>query len=706
MGVRGLGKFVRDRAHAVARVGRLREYLDSFDFVGKRTVVIDGNNLAYAIIAATHSPGCFGGEPAMYEHVWKEFIDTNFDAVEDIIFVVGNSIAAGTKEWKQRRENEHRKGSELVKLVQDGRMPQSLGQYGRNGTKKYRDGETMSPVWNVYLLAQIAASTDRVRVVQAEGDKDRAIMILAHELHCPVVSRDTDFLLFGNVSVISVNFVSQNAPCQVYEKGWWRQIPLRDFQLPLLAALAFNPEGQLTKEELEPFWIGLGWRGDDDPVSIVNYIVHWLINEVKDHDHCAKISSLVLKIDEVSKKETARLEFHFADQNRSDRLMETVSRFMVRNVGYPWKSDPNYRRPEQPQVIGAHPLVRAEKYNDEFEKLNDEVKSILLAQRASVLSSPLPFPILTEPNLHLYNTIHYPDDEAQLPSVDRLLTKYLKRELAILELDDAEYFHYKDVDDVKFMSTIIECDRDFVSLQKTKIQPIYNLYAATKKEKLRAYLACFDAEVLLYSVNRIETLTPCLLVFLSTLRYMAKQVKLRDWEVSAFVAQFALLDVFIHPNKHFGRLKWLTYGGEESSKPPVEIPADARHLVLANLFSSVYYATQRARVLCGRPFEGHPNPPDFKYVFSGAIFACVYRLLKENPDHQLHGVQACGLEDQNWIGIKNRNNQSEIKCYEKAATIYDKLMGYIRMFVEYDEKVRLDRRKQRESQTSKKVYEK
>ena len=98
-------------------------------------------------------------------------------------------------------------------------------------------------------------------------------------------------------------------------------------------------------------------------------------------------------------------------------------------------------------------------------------------------------------------------------------------------MDDAEYFHYKDdVDDVKFMSTIIESDRDFVSLQKTRIQPIYNLYATTKKEKLRAYLACFDAEVLLYFVNKIETQTPCLLVFLSTLRYLAKQVKLRDWE--------------------------------------------------------------------------------------------------------------------------------------------------------------------------------
>ena len=80
--------------------------------------------------------------------------------------------------------------------------------------------------------------------------------------------------------------------------------------------------------------------------------------------------------------------------------------------------------------------------------------------------------------------------------------------------------------------------------------------------------------------------------------------------VSAFVAQFALLDVFIHPNKHFGRLKWLTYGGDESD--PIEIPADGRHLVLANLFASVYYATQRARVLCGRPFQDHPNPPDYK----------------------------------------------------------------------------------------------
>ena len=80
--------------------------------------------------------------------------------------------------------------------------------------------------------------------------------------------------------------------------------------------------------------------------------------------------------------------------------------------------------------------------------------------------------------------------------------------------------------------------------------------------------------------------------------------------MSAFVAQFALLDVFYSPAKHFGRLKWLTYGGSESD--PVEIPADERQLVLANLFTAVYYATQRARVLCGRPFADDNNQPNFK----------------------------------------------------------------------------------------------
>ena len=44
-------------------------------------------------------------------------------------------------------------------------------------------------------------------------------MTLAAEYCCPVISRDTDFVLFGNVSVISLEQLDKNARCQVYEKG-------------------------------------------------------------------------------------------------------------------------------------------------------------------------------------------------------------------------------------------------------------------------------------------------------------------------------------------------------------------------------------------------------------------------------------------------------------------------------------------------------
>ena len=51
------------------------------------------------------------------------------------------------------------------------------------------------------------------------GDKDRAIMMYAEELCCPVISKDTDFLLFGNVSVVSLDNTGPNARCQIFEKG-------------------------------------------------------------------------------------------------------------------------------------------------------------------------------------------------------------------------------------------------------------------------------------------------------------------------------------------------------------------------------------------------------------------------------------------------------------------------------------------------------
>ena len=72
--------------------------------------------------------------------------------------------------------------------------------------------------------------------------------------------------------------------------------------------------------------------------------------------------------------------------------------------------------------------------------------------------------------------------------------------------------------------------------------------------------------------------------------------------MAAFIAQFSLLDIFTQKSKHLGRLRWLTYGGDEGN--PVEIPVDERSLVLSNLFTAIYYATQRARVVSGQPWDG------------------------------------------------------------------------------------------------------
>ena len=58
--------------------------------------------------------------------------------------------------------------------------------------------------------------------------------------------------------------------------------------------------------------------------------------------------------------------------------MATVSRFMVDQVGYPWKSDQNYRPPDRCKEVGKHPLIRAEKYAAEFERLSNDVKTVLL----------------------------------------------------------------------------------------------------------------------------------------------------------------------------------------------------------------------------------------------------------------------------------------------------------------------------------------
>ena len=93
------------------------------------------------------------------------------------------------------------------------------------------------------------------------------------------------------------------------------------------------------------------------------------------------------------------------------------------------------------------------------------------------------------------------------------------------------------------------------------------------------------------------------------------------FSVAAFIAQFSLLDIFTQKSKHLGRLRWLTYGGDEGN--PVEIPVDERSLVLSNLFTAIYYATQRARVVSGQPWDGERLLFKSKSIFKGRTFSSI-----------------------------------------------------------------------------------
>lgn len=127
-------------------------------------------------------------------------MEKNLGCCEEVLFVIGNSLTAGTREWANRRQKEQMKAKELFEKMENGKSPHSLGQYGRNGMRSYPDG--FHPPWLVHQIAETAASVEKVKVYQSECDKDYAIMKLACQYKCPIISSDSDFLLYAVSPVI------------------------------------------------------------------------------------------------------------------------------------------------------------------------------------------------------------------------------------------------------------------------------------------------------------------------------------------------------------------------------------------------------------------------------------------------------------------------------------------------------------------------
>jgi len=62
--------------------------------------------------------------------------------------VIGNSLTAGTREWANRRQKEQDRSKNLFGKIQNGEMPHSLGQYGRNGIKTYQARVSAPKFWS------------------------------------------------------------------------------------------------------------------------------------------------------------------------------------------------------------------------------------------------------------------------------------------------------------------------------------------------------------------------------------------------------------------------------------------------------------------------------------------------------------------------------------------------------------------------------
>ena len=54
---------------------------------------------------------------------------------------------------------------------------------------------------------------------------------------------------------------------------------------------------------------------------------------------------------------------------------------------YPWQNDPNFDASSMPYKMksGKHPLVRSSEYSNEFSKLSDEVKQVIIKKRDQAL---------------------------------------------------------------------------------------------------------------------------------------------------------------------------------------------------------------------------------------------------------------------------------------------------------------------------------
>ena len=417
---------------------------------------------------------------------------------------------------------------------------------------------------------------------------------------------------------------------------------------------------------------------------------------------CEILDNVAVKSDELKKHDGFYFGEDDSDESRKKRLMRSLRRFMVTGKSYPWEEDACFKsmKKQTRPKFGGHPLLRSDKETEVFQALPTEIAEVLTENRCTMLSRSLPTPIFTEPIFQLYNSCHSataedsqiyessirPPVSEGLPIVANLLLSYLRRELVILGLEDARYVRFKPKKDP---TSCYKRDSSFQFLSGEQIPTLDILHRSDKELKVRSLLACFDAELLMYIDADFHEL-PCFWsIFLACLRYLWVNAGLKDWEVNAFVAQFALSGLFTASDKNFSRLKGIFKGGDPEC--PEELPACERSLILANQFVAVYYAISRAQAITGTPFRRSTDDPGpcLLDIFSGSLFTILYDLFKNDPNIGESTRLTARIIDDKWIGMHEDNdNDEELDCYENAIKNYfDVMKFYISPLRNFDRRV-------------------
>uniref|UniRef100_UPI0037E70BE6 single-strand DNA endonuclease ASTE1 n=1 Tax=Semicossyphus pulcher TaxID=241346 RepID=UPI0037E70BE6 len=296
----------------------------------KRRLVIDGCNLIYLLYFDSGLDLLHGGEYAGYEDLVERFIKALRDCgVSPYVVLDGGSGLTDKK-------------TETVALRTVDRI-----QRAHQAAEESRQ-EKILPVMAKMVFIQTLARL-KVPLAQCYGEADREIAALAREWECPVLSFDSDFLVFdlpggllplthfqwkavkqsGSQSYIPCKFYKSSTFCIFFE--------IQPELLPAFAALAGNDYVKLERMDTPIRWAQFSPAGNWTPSNHLVGLLHWLKDFRQPKDAFEAALGLM---GEVSKEKKAKvMKGLFLGMDEYQLPTSSLKKFFIHGVAPPYPEE-------------------------------------------------------------------------------------------------------------------------------------------------------------------------------------------------------------------------------------------------------------------------------------------------------------------------------------------------------------------------------